>query len=78
MGNIIDKDPLPIRTAAWQTVDTTNSLCGQLRDTINSAFGEKVVASVSVSPTSIGVCFEVKGEWKLPQDLWFKPLSQSG
>lgn len=66
----------PLRTAAQQAIEADNILCEQLRVAINSAFGYKVVTSVRAEPTGIGIKFEVAGRWELPEDLWFKPLSQ--
>ena len=67
----------PLRIAAQQAIEAENALCEQLRATINSAFGYKVVTSVRAEPTGIGIKFEVAGRWELPDDLCFKPISQS-
>jgi protein-arginine kinase len=67
----------PLRIAAQQAIEAENALCEQLRATINSAFGNKVVTSIGVKPTAIGIDFEIAGHWKLPDDLCFKPISQS-
>jgi RNase adaptor protein for sRNA GlmZ degradation len=70
------KSITPLRIAAQQVIDAENTLCGQLREVINSAFGYKVVTNVKVNPTGIGLNFEVAGRWELPENLWFKPISQ--
>jgi hypothetical protein len=67
---------LPTKTAAQHAIEAENALQEQIRTTINSAFGDKVVASISCKFTGIGVHFEVTGHWDLPKDLWFKPSSQ--
>jgi hypothetical protein len=66
----------PLRTAAQQAIEADNILCEQLTVAINSAFGTKVVSRVRAEPTGIGIKFEVAGRLDLPEDLWFKPLSQ--
>jgi hypothetical protein len=67
---------LPIKIAAKHAIEAENALQEQIRATINSAFGDKVVTSISVKLTGIGVSFEVVGHWDLPEDLWFKSFSQ--
>jgi hypothetical protein len=66
----------PIKIAAQHAIEAENALREQIWTMINSAFGDKVVSSISVELTEIGIRFKVEGEWKLPEDLWFKPLSQ--
>jgi RNase adaptor protein for sRNA GlmZ degradation len=62
---------LPIKIAAQHAIEAENVLQEQLRATINSAFGDRVVTNISVKLTGIGVRFEVVGHWDLPKDLWF-------
>jgi hypothetical protein len=67
----------PLSIAAQQAIEAENTLREQLRATINSAFGNKVVTRIRVKQTDIGINFEVAGYWEPPKDLCPKPFSQS-
>jgi hypothetical protein len=72
----MDEEDTPVTRSAKQAIGAENELREQIKMSINSAFGDKVVSSVSVKMTGIGIIFEVVGNWNLPKDLWFKPSSQ--